>query len=267
MRITVVPHNPSGIRNFRINKFLLIVLVVVVLVPIITRFFLPRGFLNSSKIEETNKYLENALNVCNQQYKELSGYYKSILSKVESVKRFETVEDCSTGSGTKGDIDSLLVDLRDSRRVLGRVEDRLRLDDGLSGCVPCILPADGYIIQTFGKSKYIFTGEERFSSGIDLASPEGSAVYSTGGGKVEYAGSNPNAGLMVRIDHGYGFKTLYSHLALLKVGRGQVVKRGQIIGYVGKTGKAVGPRLHYEVWVDERVENPVDYIAEEVRYF
>lgn len=267
MKITIIPHNTSRIRNLRINRFVVIFLAVIIIFPITARFFLPRGFLNSNKIEETNRYLENSLKNFQKQYHELNNYYGTILSKVESVKRFDVTDSSLGRGGNEIDIDVLLGDLRGSRRILKKIEEKFSTDDKLTLSIPCVLPSIGYIIQTFGKSKYIFTGEKRFCPGIDIATPEGSVVSAAGSGRVEQAGFDNNSGLTVRIDHGYGFKTLYSHLALLKVGKGQFVTRGQTIGYVGKTGKTVGPRLHFEVWVNEEPKNPLDYIIQEVRYF
>ncbi|MDD5530036.1 MAG: M23 family metallopeptidase [bacterium] len=267
MKITIIPHNTSNIKTFRIRKFWVVVLVVLIVLPIISRCFLPKGFLNSSAIEDMNNHLESSLNVCYEEYGKISAYYKNVLSKVNRIDRFQTVTNISRANEKMIGIDELLGELKDSKYILNKVEQKLTDDGDIGVSIPCILPTNGFVIQTFGKTKYIFTGEERYSQGIDIAVSEGSAIFATGAGRVEYAGFSPNSGLTVRINHNYGFETTYSHLGLLKVSKGQTVKRNQVIGYAGKTGKTVGPRLHYEVWREGRAKNPVDYIVQEIRYF
>ncbi|MFA5033459.1 MAG: M23 family metallopeptidase [bacterium] len=267
MKITIIPHNTSNIKTFRIRKFWIVIVVILIVFPIVSRYLLPKGFLNSSAIENMNNHLESSLNNCYEEYGKVSAYYKNIVSKVNAIDRFQTVKDVSYANEKMIGIDELLGELKSSKYVLSKVEQKLTGDAEIGGSIPCILPTNGFVIQTFGKTKYIFTGEERYSEGIDIAAPEGSAIFAAGAGRVEYAGFSSNSGLTVRIDHNYGFETTYSHLGLLKVSKGQTVKRNQVIGYAGKTGKTIGPRLHYEVWRAGRAKNPVDYIVQEIRYF
>jgi murein DD-endopeptidase MepM/ murein hydrolase activator NlpD len=267
MKITIIPHNTSTIRTFRIRKFWIALAGIIIVLPIISRYFLPKGFLNSSAIENMNNHLESSLNTCCEEYGKLSAYYKNVVSKADKIDRFKTVSNISNVNEKMIGIDKLLEDFNASQSVLNKVEQKLTGDVEIGSSIPCILPTNGFVIQTFGKTKYIFTGEERYSEGIDIAVPEGNAILATGSGTVEYAGFSQNSGLTVRVDHNYGFETIYSHLGLLKVSKGQTVKRNQVIGYAGKTGKTVGPRLHYEVWRNGSAKNPIDYIVQEIRYF
>ncbi len=100
----------------------------------------------------------------------------------------------------------------------------------------------------------------RMHWGMDFTAPRGTEIYATGDGKVEMVKhSNRGYGRHLVINHGYGYKTLYAHMSRIKVRKGQTVKRGQIIGYVGNSGKSVGPHLHYEVLKDGNKVNPVNY--------
>ncbi len=100
----------------------------------------------------------------------------------------------------------------------------------------------------------------KFHSGMDFACPIGTEIYSTGDGVVERADSDASGyGNHVRINHGYGYLTLYGHMSKINVRQGQRVKRGEIIGLVGSTGKSTGPHLHYEVHKDGEVLNPVNF--------
>jgi murein DD-endopeptidase MepM/ murein hydrolase activator NlpD len=140
------------------------------------------------------------------------------------------------------------------------IEKKLKLDNGIERCIPSISPTKGWIIRNFGYVRDEFTGRYKFCAGIDIASTKGTKVYATANGKVQFAGRKKNAGLMVVINHGHGFKTTYSHLSRLSVKRWKYIKRGTPIGYVGKTGKVEGPRLHYEVYVNEKPVNPLSFI-------
>lgn len=96
--------------------------------------------------------------------------------------------------------------------------------------------------------------------GMDFSAPKGSEVYATGDGKIEKVKrSKRGYGNQVKIDHGYGYKTFYAHLNKYIVKRGQKVKRGDLIGYVGSTGTSTAPHLHYEVIKNKRKVNPVNY--------
>lgn len=99
----------------------------------------------------------------------------------------------------------------------------------------------------------------RFHAGMDFAAPIGTNVYATGNGTVVSAGWQQGYGNCIQINHGYGYLTLYGHLSGYKVRNGQSVKRGDVIGLVGNTGKSTGPHLHYEVHFKGSVMNPQNY--------
>lgn len=96
--------------------------------------------------------------------------------------------------------------------------------------------------------------------GTDFSAPTGTPIYATGDGKViKYKRSRAGYGNHIIIDHGYGYETLYAHMSKVDVRRGQKVKRGDIIGYIGSSGRSTAPHLHYEVIKDGRKINPVNY--------
>lgn len=100
----------------------------------------------------------------------------------------------------------------------------------------------------------------KFHAGMDFVCDVGSPVYATGDGVVEFSGvDNSGYGIHVIINHGFGYKTLYAHLSELKCKQGQRVKRGELVGLTGNTGKSVGPHLHYEVRRNGEPVNPVNY--------
>lgn len=100
----------------------------------------------------------------------------------------------------------------------------------------------------------------KFHAGMDFAAPIGTEVYATGDGVVARSDAAASGyGNHIRIDHGYGYVTLYGHLSRSKVRPGQKVKRGEVIGYVGNTGKSTGPHLHYEVLKNGENVNPINF--------
>lgn len=99
-----------------------------------------------------------------------------------------------------------------------------------------------------------------FHEGMDFTAPTGTPIYATGNGTVTRSDNGSRGyGNHVRIDHGFGYLTLYGHMSEIAVKQGQNVIRGEIIGYVGNTGKSSGPHLHYEVHKNDRPINPINF--------
>jgi murein DD-endopeptidase MepM/ murein hydrolase activator NlpD len=126
--------------------------------------------------------------------------------------------------------------------------------------VPSIWPVRGPITAGFGQRMDPFSGEGAFHAGVDISAPYGAQVESSADGIVFYAGPDQGYGKEVLINHGNGITSKYGHLSQIYVLVGQQVKRGELIGAVGMTGKATGPHLHYEVLVQETPVNPAKYL-------
>ena len=125
---------------------------------------------------------------------------------------------------------------------------------------PSIIPTDGWISRGFGYKIDPFTGLRAFHAGLDVACNTGTPIVAPADGEVEYAGWKEGLGIMVKIDHGYGYATIYGHMHRNTVRTGQQVQRGDKIGEVGSTGHSTGPHLHYEVWENGQAQNPFHYI-------
>jgi len=124
---------------------------------------------------------------------------------------------------------------------------------------PSIRPTSGYLSCGFGVRIDPFTGRRQLHQGVDLAADIGTPVYVTADGVVNHVGRDVGLGKLVRIDHLYGYTTVYAHLSRITVKRGQHVKRGDLVGAVGNTGYSTGPHLHYEVHYQGRAQNPLKY--------
>jgi murein DD-endopeptidase MepM/ murein hydrolase activator NlpD len=128
---------------------------------------------------------------------------------------------------------------------------------------PTIWPTIGWVSSPFTFRDDPFTGKRQFHYGIDIATNFGNPIVSTADGIVISLDNDKIGGKNIIISHGNGITTHYLHLSKFLVKSGQKVKRGDVIGLVGKTGKAQGPHLHYEVRVNDKPVNPYNYILEE----
>lgn len=137
----------------------------------------------------------------------------------------------------------------------------------LLASTPSIWPVRGYLSATFGNRMDPFTGQWDFHSGIDISTPVGTKVQAPADGVVVATGQRGAYGNALTIDHGYGIVTQYGHLDRFGVRPGQRVRRGDVIAYVGTTGRSTGPHLHYEVWVRDQAQNPIHFILDEYRSF
>lgn len=127
---------------------------------------------------------------------------------------------------------------------------------------PSLWPVVGPITSSFGERQDPFNGEGAFHAGIDISTSFGQPVHATADGVVLTAGLASGYGREILVDHGHGIETLYGHLSGFAVSSGQEVKRGQIIGYVGTSGRTTGPHLHYEVRIRNTPVNPHKYLRE-----
>lgn len=141
--------------------------------------------------------------------------------------------------------------------VMSKNKDKMLL------CLPAIQPVANknlkYMASGYGWRIDPVYRTRRFHAGMDFTAPVGTPIYATANGAVFTAGWKQGYGNCVEINHGFGYQTLYGHMSVIKVRNGQQVKRGEVIGLVGSTGKSTGPHLHYEVHYKGQVMNPANY--------
>ena len=125
---------------------------------------------------------------------------------------------------------------------------------------PSLWPVEGPITSSFGEREDPFNGEGAFHAGVDISAPDGTPVRATGDGLVTGLDMGSGYGKQIVVDHGHNVMTVYGHLLSIAVAPGQQVSCGQIIGYVGHTGRSTGPHLHYEVRINRVPVNPHKYL-------
>ena len=154
------------------------------------------------------------------------------------------------------------------KNLLGALENRLASvktkvegQQALARATPSIWPIAGWLSSSYGNRRDPFDGGADFHAGLDIAADRGTPVHATADGIVSTAGYNGNYGNSVLIDHGYGISTRFGHLSSFVVGAGQPVKRGEVIGFVGSTGRATSAHLHYEILLNGQAINPLRLLA------
>jgi murein DD-endopeptidase MepM/ murein hydrolase activator NlpD len=150
------------------------------------------------------------------------------------------------------------------REVLGAIENRLdavrnnvEKRRSLADATPSIWPVAGWLTSSYGNRRDPFNGSSDFHPGLDISATYGEPVLAPAAGIVSSAGAVGNYGNLVVIDHGFGIVTKFGHLSRFGVTNGQQVNRGDVLGYVGSTGRSTSPHLHYEIWVNDKLTNPM----------
>jgi len=143
------------------------------------------------------------------------------------------------------------------RSVRSDVERR----QALAAATPSIWPAIGWLSSAFGDRPDPFSGSKGLHPAIDISADKGSPVVATADGVVESTGWKGNYGNLLVVDHGFGIKTKYGHLQSFAVKPGARVRRGDLIGHVGATGRATGPHLHYEILANGQLIDPFGFLV------
>jgi murein DD-endopeptidase MepM/ murein hydrolase activator NlpD len=144
---------------------------------------------------------------------------------------------------------------------LASVKNSVESQQQLARATPSIWPLAGWLSSGYGNRKDPFDGSADFHPGLDIAANRGTPVRATADGTVLTAGYNGNYGNSVLIEHGFSISTRFGHMSRLAVRAGQAIRRGDVVGYVGSTGRATGSHLHYEILVNGSPINPLRLLA------
>ena len=167
-------------------------------------------------------------------------------------------------------IDQLERQLEIQKQSYPEILEKFKDNEDLICHTPSICPLNNpRSTSRFGYRKDPFTRQIRFHHGLDFGAPRGTPIRATADGVVVLAKRMALMGKVVVIDHGYGYETVYGHMQSFRVSKGSSVKRGDIIGTVGNTGRSTAPHLHYEVRTNKKQVDPLDYMYEDnfARYY
>ncbi len=191
-----------------------------------------------------------------------SNVRNSGIGGVERYREFQGYDCSEVLTHTTRKVDELSKRLYVESHSLDEIYDMARNKQKRMAAMPAIMPVAKNkcrLVSGFGMRFHPILHYRRMHTGIDLAAPKGTPIYATGDGVIKKADWESGYGKIIIINHGFGYETWYAHLNDYDVRVGQKVKRGEVIGKVGNTGKSTGPHLHYEVRLKGKVVNPVNY--------
>lgn len=279
--IIFVPHARAKFRKLNISHRAFYSVVTLLTSSLcLSTFFSFQYFTSLSQTHELKKlHRENRdLQQANEQFSKSVETLRGQLSQVEEKTRklaiiagVTTLEEGSRG-GVGGarqnqipnpysdDVDKMTFRSRRLENDLAALESRFLQQAQMLSSTPSIAPVRGILTDGFGGRSDPFTGEHAAHNAIDISSATGQPVRAPADGVVVKAEWANGYGKVVFLSHGYGYGTRYGHLSGFAVKPGQRVRRGDVIGYVGSTGRSTGPHLHYEVRLNDQAVNPLAYI-------
>ena len=158
------------------------------------------------------------------------------------------------------DVERLSRMLKLERLSYEKLYDTFKHNTAKIEATPSIRPLKGgYFTDGFGYRNDPFTHKRRYHYGLDISSRRGTPIYATADGTVKYAKRRSGYGLVVALDHGFGYETMYAHMSKMHAKPGEKIKRGEVIGEVGNTGRSTASHLHYEILIDGTPVNPINY--------
>jgi len=258
--IMFVPHSSSKPVRLRVPA---LVLIQVAVLSIAGGVYIYNVTVDAIRYKETKKELDY-----------YTGEFNDLKSTISALKEAQTEFDKLFSVDSKEEVlesmnfsDAGAIDMEVLRQQInktidnvGEIKDYLSQQRDLFMATPRGWPVSGWISSGFGYRTHPITGKRDFHTGVDISQDPGTAIRATADGIVSFAGWSGANGRLVAIEHGHGFRTYYAHNKKINVKVGDVVQRGDIIAYLGSTGRSTGPHVHYEVWKDGKPVNPTSYL-------
>ncbi|MBP8985505.1 MAG: peptidoglycan DD-metalloendopeptidase family protein [Syntrophobacterales bacterium] len=181
-------------------------------------------------------------------------------SREDTLGRHEAERETRSLSRIHQSMDQLIAEADQKERSFKEIIEFLEKKKSILARTPSIWPVQGWVTSEFGSRPSPFSGAREFHAGVDIASRSGKEVVAPADGIVSEAERRADLGNAVVVDHGNGLSTLYGHLLQCAVTKGKFVRRGEVLGYVGSTGKSTGSHLHYSVYLNNIPVNPRKYL-------
>lgn len=181
-------------------------------------------------------------------------------SREDTLGRHEAERETRSLSRIHQSMDQLITEADQKERSFKEIIEFLEKKKSILARTPSIWPVQGWVTSEFGSRPSPFSGAREFHAGVDIASRSGKEVVAPADGIVSEAERRADLGNAVVVDHGNGLSTLYGHLLQCAVTKGKFVRRGEVLGYVGSTGKSTGSHLHYSVYLNNIPVNPRKYL-------
>ena len=285
-RITVmfIPHNEKKIVNFHISIFAISIFVAALVLTVsVTSVLIVNHTSNIKSVSKLKMYGSNS-KVQIQQYKveinrlyEIFQRFKPEITYLYSLTPGNTVDSMWAKGGVSNpnntaiagedqpaieilNIEEMERDLRETKNALDKIKVFLADRKKIIENTPSLWPVNGYIISRYGERVSPYSFKKEVYRGIDIAAFPGAEIVSTAPGNVESIQWDPVLGLTVSIKHKYGFVTSYSHCQRVSVEVGQKINKGEVIGYVGRTGKAIRHLCYYQIRIGTEFVDPMPYL-------
>jgi len=192
-----------------------------------------------------------------------SNIRKAGFGGVNRYKNLENLKNADLVISTSEKLDRIVKSMYVQTKSYDDVEIMVKNKFKMLAAIPAIMPLAikdfGRISAGFGWRIHPIYKTRKFHDGMDFTCTVGTPIYAAGDGVIKFARKQRGYGKKIEIDHGYGYKTVYAHLSVFNVKKGQRVKRGEVIAFSGNTGKSTGPHLHYEVRKNNKPVDPVNY--------
>jgi murein DD-endopeptidase MepM/ murein hydrolase activator NlpD len=285
------------IKHFKLKLFtiLLILSLIFTAAFIVFSYFFgvsSNPNLTISSLKNENKELKNEIERITESYREMLSDVENISTINEELRvsvNLQPISDEERVLGVGGsasylasnlnirdvEVKNLLKSVDEIIKVLDfeknqtkEIADKLNMNKELHKCIPAIKPTLGnYSIDGFGMRRHPILGVNKFHHGLDINCDAGTSVRAPGNGKVIIVERQAGFGLVVEIDHGFGYRTVYAHLSEAMVKQGDSIKRGQVIAKSGNSGLSSGPHLHYEVHHNGIAIDPIDFFFDDLTFF
>ncbi|MDR0310754.1 MAG: M23 family metallopeptidase, partial [Acidobacteriota bacterium] len=267
--VMVIPHNHVRTLNIKIPG---VFLVATILLACVGMAYLVNMTVKGISYRTQNRNLSADVQYYENQFSQVKDTLQTVQSAGNEFKQLfsldskEEVLEAAADMNFAGSLDlpDLIAELQKARQEMDEMRNYLRMQTDVYISTPKGYPISEYrITSTYGRREDPVDGGVKFHSGIDLAAGQGTPIAATADGIVSHSGWTADSGYVVVLEHGLGFSTIYAHNKSNAVKVGQQVRRGDIVGHVGATGRTTGPHVHYEVLKDGRNVNPAPYLSGE----
>ena len=185
-----------------------------------------------------------------------------LVEQQKTIEKIKDMEGFELGNAITQQLNNISARVAFQQKSYDKILQLIKTQDVKLASIPAIQPVSNKqldrIASGYGMRIDPVYGTPKFHRGLDFTAHQGTPIYATGNGVIRFSGNSGNGyGNHVVVNHGYGYETLYGHMVRVKARAGQRVKRGEVIGWVGSTGKSTGPHCHYEVHINGREVDPV----------
>ncbi|HPK53918.1 MAG TPA: M23 family metallopeptidase [Smithellaceae bacterium] len=255
--LMIIPRRKSAVKKISLSSALVRALFVGSIFAVLSTFYIIYDYASIKRDRAELARLKVLTKEQSQQIHDLAAKIDDFSDRMEELLKSDHA---ALVVGMHKEVAKLHEDADIREKSFSELMNFLREQKSLLAATPSIWPVKGWITSEFGVRESPFNAGSEFHKGLDIATRMNKEVLATADGIVVEASYQPEDGNIVKIDHSHGIVTAYAHLAKSAVQQGVRVKRGDLIGYVGDTGRSTGSHLHYAVYINKIPVNPRKYL-------